>query len=139
MVVAVAVSLMLVGVLLAAGGVALEREEGVLARLLRGLVSRETLIWPRRCCWRPAARSRWRSRCSAGIGCVRRARLGAGRPVGGRARRRRRSPSRAVGVAIGVLAREVRAASLLALLVTLPLAFLALVPAGSVSERARHA
>ncbi len=40
-VVAVAISLMFVGVLLAAGSVALEREEGVLARLLRGLVSRE--------------------------------------------------------------------------------------------------
>jgi ABC-2 type transport system permease protein len=39
----------------------------------------------------------------------------------------------ALGVAIGVLAREVRAASLLAFLLSLPLAFLALVPAGAVS------
>jgi ABC-2 type transport system permease protein len=39
----------------------------------------------------------------------------------------------ALGVAIGVLAREVRAASLLAFLLTLPLAFLALVPAGAVA------
>ena len=39
----------------------------------------------------------------------------------------------ALGVAIGALAREVRAASLLAFLLSLPLAFLALVPAGSVS------
>ncbi|HXN37838.1 MAG TPA: ABC transporter permease, partial [Solirubrobacteraceae bacterium] len=38
-----------------------------------------------------------------------------------------------LGVAIGALAREVRAASLLAFLLSLPLAFLALVPAGSVS------
>ena len=44
----------------------------------------------------------------------------------------------AVGVAIGVLAKEVRAASLLALLATLPLAFLALVPAGSVSGGLTH-
>ena len=36
----------------------------------------------------------------------------------------------ALGVAIGALAREVRAASLLAFLLTLPIAFLALVPAG---------
>ncbi|HEY2571699.1 MAG TPA: ABC transporter permease, partial [Solirubrobacteraceae bacterium] len=43
-VVAVSVSLMFVCVLLAAGGVALEREEHVLARLLRGLVSREALL-----------------------------------------------------------------------------------------------
>jgi ABC-type transport system involved in cytochrome c biogenesis permease component len=39
----------------------------------------------------------------------------------------------ALGVAIGALAREVRAASLLAFLLSLPLAFLALVPGGSVS------
>ena len=38
----------------------------------------------------------------------------------------------ALGVAIGGLAREVRAASLLAFLLSLPLAFLALVPSGSV-------
>jgi ABC-2 type transport system permease protein len=38
-----------------------------------------------------------------------------------------------LGVAIGALAREVRAASLLAFLLSLPLAFLALVPGGSVS------
>ena len=41
-----------------------------------------------------------------------------------------RSPSRALGVAIGALAREVRAASLLAFLLSLPIAFLALVPSG---------
>jgi ABC-2 type transport system permease protein len=40
----------------------------------------------------------------------------------------------ALGVAIGALAREVRAASLLGLLLALPLAFLALVPAGSVAS-----
>ena len=40
----------------------------------------------------------------------------------------------ALGVAIGALAREVRAASLLAFLLSLPLAFLALVPAGSVGR-----
>jgi hypothetical protein len=39
-----------------------------------------------------------------------------------------------LGVAIGVLAREVRAASLLAFLTSLPLAFLALVPAGAVAS-----
>jgi len=40
----------------------------------------------------------------------------------------------AMGVAVGGLAREVRAASLLAILVTLPLAFLALVPSGAVAR-----
>jgi ABC-2 type transport system permease protein len=39
----------------------------------------------------------------------------------------------AMGVAIGALTREVRAASLLAFLLSLPIAFLALIPAGSVS------
>src|SRR6185312_11418088 len=40
----------------------------------------------------------------------------------------------ALGVAIGALAREVRAASLLAFLLSLPLAFLALVPSGAVGH-----
>ncbi len=40
----------------------------------------------------------------------------------------------ALGVAIGALTREVRAASLLAFLLSLPLAFLALVPAGAVAS-----
>jgi ABC-2 type transport system permease protein len=38
-----------------------------------------------------------------------------------------------MGVALGGLAREVRAASLLALMLSLPIAFLALVPSGSVA------
>ncbi len=40
----------------------------------------------------------------------------------------------ALGVAIGALAREVRAASLLAILLALPIAFLALVPSGAVAH-----
>jgi ABC-2 type transport system permease protein len=40
----------------------------------------------------------------------------------------------AMGVAVGALAREVRAASLLAILMALPIAFLALVPAGAVTS-----
>ena len=39
----------------------------------------------------------------------------------------------ALGLAIGALAREVRAASLLAFMLALPLAFLALVPSGAVA------
>ena len=41
----------------------------------------------------------------------------------------------ALGVALGVVAREVQAASLLAFVLALPLAFLAIVPEGSVSPR----
>ena len=90
-VVAVSISLMLVGVLLAAGGFALEREEGVLARLLRGLVS-PTLLISERSCWRRCARSCWGSGCSPGS-----ARSwpwnGRGRGCGWRPWRGRRSPS----------------------------------------------
>ena len=40
-----------------------------------------------------------------------------------------------MGTAIGALAREVQAASLLAFALSLPVAFLALVPSGAVDER----
>jgi ABC-2 type transport system permease protein len=131
-VVAVAVSLMLIGVLLAAGGIALEREEGVLARLLRGLVSPQALLGEKvllaaGCAFALALA------LLAGIGAF--VALDWGRAglwlvalaAGGIA-------FGAVGTAIGVLARDIRAASLLALLGTLPLALLALVPSGSVSS-----
>src|SRR5213082_550308 len=39
-----------------------------------------------------------------------------------------------MGLAIGALTREVRAASLLAFMLSLPIAFLALVPSGSVAQ-----
>ncbi|HLL91618.1 MAG TPA: ABC transporter permease [Solirubrobacteraceae bacterium] len=130
-VVAVSVSLMFVCVLLAAGGVALEREERSLARLLRGLVSRETLL---------AEKGLLAAGCSFAVAFAMLAGVSAfvalewsrvglwvvalafGALAFG-----------ALGVAIGALAREVRAASLLAFLLSLPLALLALVPAGSVS------
>jgi ABC-2 type transport system permease protein len=130
-VVAVTVSLMFLCVLLAAGGVALEREEGTLARLVRGLVSREALL---------AEKSLLAAGCSFAVAFAMLAGVSAfvtldwGRvglwvlalAFGALA-------FGALGVAIGALAREVRAASLLAFLLSLPLAFLALVPAGSVS------
>jgi ABC-type transport system involved in cytochrome c biogenesis permease component len=130
-VVAVSVSLMFICVLLAAGGVAHEREENALARRLRGLVSREALL---------AEKALLAAGCSflvavgmlAGVGAfvsLDWSRVGLwllalafGALAFG-----------ALGVAIGALAREVRAASLLAFLLSLPLAFLALVPAGSVA------
>jgi ABC-type multidrug transport system permease subunit len=131
-VVAVSISLMFVCVLLAAGGIALEREEHTIARLVRGLVSRAGLL---------AEKLLLAAGCSfalalamlAGIGAFVRldwtrvglwlAALAMGAVAFG-----------ALGVAIGALAREVRAASLLAFLVSLPLAFLALVPSGSVAS-----
>ncbi|HYM54873.1 MAG TPA: ABC transporter permease [Solirubrobacteraceae bacterium] len=130
-VVATTVSLMFVCVLLAAGGMALEREEHTLGRLLRGLVSREGLL---------AEKGLLAAGCSLTVAFAMLAGVGAfvnldwGRvglwlaalAFGALA-------FGALGVAIGALAREVRAASLLAFLLSLPLAFLALVPAGSVS------
>jgi ABC-2 type transport system permease protein len=141
-VVAVAVSLMFVCVLLAAGSVALEREEHTLARLIRrppgaagparALISREALL---------AEKTLLAAGCAfvislamlAGIGAfvaldwsrvgLWLAALALGAVAFG-----------ALGVAIGALAREVRAASLLAFALSLPLAFLALVPAGAVSS-----
>jgi ABC-2 type transport system permease protein len=131
-VVAVTVSLMFVCILLAAGGIALEREEHALARLVRGLVSRELLL---------AEKGLLAAGCAfvvafamlAGISAFvtldwSRAALWLLALVFGVL------AFGALGVAIGALAREVRAASLLAFLLSLPLAFLALVPAGSVAR-----
>jgi ABC-2 type transport system permease protein len=130
--VAVTMSLMLVCVLLAAGMLALEREEHAFARLVRGLVSRWTLL---------AEKVVLAASCSAAAALVMTAgvslfvSLDWGRfgwwlvalGVGGLA-------FGALGVAIGALAREVRAASLLAILLALPIAFLALVPSGAVAH-----
>jgi len=129
-VVAVSVSLMFICVLLASGGVALEREEHALSRLVRGLVSREALL---------AEKGALAAGCAFAVAFAMLAGIGAfvaldwsrvglwllalafGSVAFG-----------ALGVAIGALTREVRAASLLAFLLSLPLAFLALVPSGSV-------
>lgn len=131
-VVAVTISLMFVCMLLAAGGVALEREERALARLVRGLLSRESLLAEKSslaavCGFCVAfallagvsafVALEW-SRAGLWLAALACAALAFG----------------ALGVAIGALAREVRAASLLAFLLSLPLAFLALVPPGSVAS-----
>jgi len=130
-VVAVTVSLMFLCVLLAAAAIALEREEHALARLLRGLVSRRSLLAEKTLlaagCALPVAFA-----MLAGIGAfvaLDFARVGlwlAALALAALA-------FAALGVAIGALTRDVRAASLLAVMLTLPLALLALVPAGSVS------
>lgn len=131
-VVAVSISLMFVCVLLASGGVALEREEHTLSRLVRGLTSRGGLL---------AEKALLAAGCSfvlafamlAGIGAFvaldwsRVAQWLAALAFAALA-------FAALGVAIGALAREVRAASLLAFGLSLPLAFLALVPSGAVAH-----
>ena len=130
-VVAVSISLMFICVLLAAGGIALEREEHAIARLLRGLVSREALLAEKAllaagCAFVVALLMLLGvsafvvfdlSRIGLWVVALAFAALGFA----------------ALGIAIGALVREVRAASLLAFLLSLPLAFLALVPSGSVA------
>jgi ABC-type multidrug transport system permease subunit len=142
-VVAVAVSEMFIGLLLAAGAIALEREEHVLGRLLRGtgstttraggvLVSRNALLAEKSllaavCCFVVAFAM------LAGIGAF--VSLDWSRlPLWLAALALAALAFGALGVSIGALAREVRAASLLAFLLSLPLAFLALVPSGSVGR-----
>ena len=129
---AVTVSLMFVCVLLAAGLLALEREENALPRLVRGLVGRGTLL---------AEKAALAGGCSVVLSLVMLAGIGAfvglewGRfPLWVAALVAGGAAFGALGVAIGVLAREVRAASLLAVLLTLPITFLALVPSGAVAR-----
>jgi ABC-type transport system involved in cytochrome c biogenesis permease component len=130
--VAVTMSLMLVCVLLAAGMLALEREEHAFARLVRGLVSRTELL---------VEKVVLSAGCAAAVTLVMTAGVSlfvsldwsrsplwvVSLVAGGLA-------FGAFGVAIGAVAREVRAASLLAILLALPVAFLALVPSGAVAS-----
>jgi ABC-2 type transport system permease protein len=132
-VIAVTVTLMFVTLLLAAGALALEREENAFRRLVRGLVSRTGLL---------VEKVGLAAFCSTLVGFL----LLAGLSVVGVHLGWGRAPLwvvalgfgalafGAMGVAMGVLAREVRAASLLAFMASLPIAVLALVPSGAVSS-----
>lgn len=129
--VAVAISLMFVTVLLAAGTLALEREENAFRRLVRGLVSPSALL---------AEKAVLAAACAAAVGLVMLAGMALfvdldwGRfPLWIAAVAAAALGFAALGLAIGALAREVRAASLLAFMLSLPIAFLALVPSGAVS------
>ena len=130
--VAATLTLAFVTVLLVAGSLALEREENAYSRLTRGLVSNEVLLGEKvllgvvvglvvtilmlagLTIFTPLEWSR--------VGLWLAAIL-----VGGAA-------LAAAGAALGAVAREVRAVSLLAFMVTLPVAFLSLVPAGTVGK-----
>jgi ABC-2 family transporter protein len=130
--VSVTISLMFVTILLAAGMLALEREENAFLRLVRGLVSRLGLVLEKvllaAACGFPVA-----ILMMAGISPfvslewshfpLWLAALAVGALAFG-----------AMGVAIGGVTREIRAASLMAFGLSLPIAFLALVPSGSVSK-----
>jgi ABC-2 type transport system permease protein len=129
--IAVTVSLMFVTLLLAAGTLALEREENAFPRLVRGLVSRSGLL---------AEKGLLAGGCAflvalamlCGIALF--VNLAWGRfPLWLAALAAGALGFAGMGLAIGAIAREVRSASLLAFMLSLPLAFLALVPSGSVS------
>jgi ABC-type multidrug transport system permease subunit len=128
---AASVSLMFITLLLAAGMLAVEREENAYARLVRGLVSRSALL---------AEKAGLAAVCSTAVCMLMLVGLGlfvdldwsrfalwvVAMAAGALA-------FAALGLAIGTLTREVRAASLLAFMLALPLAFLALVPSGAVA------
>jgi ABC-2 type transport system permease protein len=124
-------SLMLVTMLLAAGMLALEREEHAFARLVRGLVSPSALL---------AEKVVLAGGCAAAASLVMAAGIStfvslewSRFPLWVLALALAAIAFGALGVAIGGLAREVRAASLLAFMLSLPIAFIALVPTSAVS------
>ena len=130
--VSVTISLMFVTLLLASGMLALEREEHAFGRLVRGLVSRTGLL---------VEKVLLAALCGtlvtlamvaglAGVVGLDWSRI----PLWIAALAAGAVAFAAMGVALGALAREVRAASLLAFLLSLPVAFLALVPSGTVSD-----
>ena len=128
---AVAVSMMFVTLLLAAGALALEREENAFARLVRGLVSRTGLL---------LEKAALAAACSLVVCLLMLLGLGVfveldwGRfPLWLAALSAAALAFAALGLAIGAVTREVRAASLLAFMLSLPLTFLALVPSGAVA------
>jgi ABC-2 type transport system permease protein len=130
--VAATFTLAFIAVLLVAGSLALEREENAFPRLTRGLVSSEALLAEK-------------VLLGVVVGLVVTLLMLAGLTifvplewgrfglwlaaivVGGGA-------LAAAGAALGAAAREVRAVSLLAFMVTLPVAFLSLVPSGTVGK-----
>jgi ABC-type transport system involved in cytochrome c biogenesis permease component len=128
--VAATVTLMFVTVLLVAGSLALEREENAFSRLTRGLVTRLGLLGEKVGLGMLVALAvtmlmlagleifvdlQWER-----IGLWLVAILAGGAAFA------------AAGAALGAATREVRASSLLAFMVSLPIAFLSLVPSGSV-------
>jgi ABC-type transport system involved in cytochrome c biogenesis permease component len=129
--IAAVVLLMFVTLLLAAGMLALERSENAYGRLVRGLVAPELLL---------AEKVLLAACCALAMTLAMSAALSIFVPldwgrfvlwvlalgVGGVA-------FAALGVAVGALARDVSVASQLAFLISLPVAFIALVPSTSVS------
>ncbi|MDP9133854.1 MAG: ABC transporter permease [Actinomycetota bacterium] len=130
--IAVVGSMMLVALLLAAGMLALEREENAFGRLVRGLVSRMSLVAEKVSLAALAAFAL--STVMLGI-LAALLHLDFGRaPLWLAALALGATAFAAMGVAIGGVTREVRSASLAAFVVSLPVAALALVPSGAVAQ-----
>jgi len=129
--VAATITLMFVTVLLVAGSLALEREENAFARLTRGLVSKTALLGEKVLLGIVVALA-VTLLMLAGLGLF--VDLDWGRfalwlpaiVAGG-------AGFAAFGAAIGGATKEVRAASLLAFMISLPVAFLSLIPSGTVA------
>ena len=131
---AATIALMFVAVLLGAGMLALEREEHAFGRLVRGLVRPIVLL---------TEKVVLGALCAFVVGAALLGLLALFQPVS-----LSRAPQwlvalalgatafAALGVAVGALTRDVRAASLLSFLLSLPIAALALVPSGTVSGAA---
>ena len=129
--IAVTVTLMFITLLLAAGALALEREENAFRRIVRGIVSQTGLL---------VEKIGLAGICSGLVALVLLAGLSlfvtlpwSRLPLWILALAAAAAAFGALGVAMGALAREVRAASLLAIMASLPLAVLGLVPSGAVS------
>ena len=130
--VAAAVTLLFVTVLLVSGSLALEREENTFTRLVRGLVSRWGLLVEKATLGTGAALvitllllatiTPFESIAWGRIYLIIPAILLAG------------AASSALGLAIGAAARDVRASALLAFALALPIAFISLVPKGTVGK-----
>jgi ABC-2 type transport system permease protein len=129
----IALTVTFLALLLAAGASAAERDEGTIGRLRRGLVSRAQLVW---------SKVALASVLGAALGIAIAVLFGVVVEIGGvrGGEPWSRLPLLLVGVALaagvvgaagallGALAREARAASLLAVLLVLPVVFLGLVP-----------
>ncbi len=131
---AATIALMFVAVLLGAGMLALEREEHAFGRLVRGLVRPTALL---------AEKVLLGALCAFAVAVGLLGLLALFEPVSVS-----RAPQwlgalalgaaafAALGVAVGAVTRDVRAASLLSFLLSLPIAALALVPSGTVGDTA---
>jgi ABC-type multidrug transport system permease subunit len=133
----IALTVTFLALLLAAGAAAAERDEGTIGRLRRGLVSFGQLVWAK-----VALAAVVGLALGAGLAIVFGIVVEAGGVTGGEPWSRlpllfagvllTAAVVGAVGTLLGALAREARTASLLAVLVVLPVVFLGLVPRGAV-------